>query len=245
MAEVLANKVGGGQITVKNLSVAYKDLLVLEKMDLEVRGGEFVCLMGPSGCGKTTLLNALAGFIPASGDIRVAGKIGVVFQDHSVFPWMTVAENIAFGLGNGKRSDEDEVVRQHLKLIRLEDKSDKYPAELSGGQVQRVGIARALAPGPDVVLMDEPFGALDRYTRERMQQWLLEVWTERNKTIILVTHDMDEAIFLADRILVLNDGSVAVEYAIPFGRPRIEEMKFSAEFIKLKKDVFERIKQQS
>jgi NitT/TauT family transport system ATP-binding protein len=243
MAKVLTNEVGGGQITVKHLSVAYKDLVVLENMDIEVRSGEFLCLVGPSGCGKTTLLNALAGFIPASGDINVAGKIGVVFQDHSVFPWMTVAENIAFGLRNGKRGDEAEIVRQHLKLIRLDDKSDKYPAELSGGQIQRVGIARALAPGPDVVLMDEPFGALDRYTRERMQQWLLEVWTERHKTIILVTHDMDEAIFLSDRILVLNAGRVAAEYAVPLGRPRVEEMKFSPEFIQMKKDIYERIKQ--
>ncbi|HYX28483.1 MAG TPA: ABC transporter ATP-binding protein [Pyrinomonadaceae bacterium] len=225
-----------GGISIKNLCVSYGALVVLEHIDLDVANGEFVSLVGPSGCGKTTLLNALAGFIPASGQINVPHRIGIVFQDYSVFPWMTVAENIGFGLnhGNGVKSD---VVREHLRMVRLEDRADKYPAELSGGQVQRVGIARALAPKPAVVFMDEPYGALDRETRERMQKWLLEVWNEDHKTIIFVTHDMEEAIFLSDRVVVLKNKTVGAEFVIPFPRPRTEELKFSSEFIGLKKTV--------
>ncbi|MBL8186506.1 MAG: ABC transporter ATP-binding protein [Acidobacteria bacterium] len=229
------------QISVKNLSVAYRDAVVLKQISLDVRRGEFVSLVGPSGSGKTTLLNALAGFIPASGELHVPGKVGVVFQDYSVFPWMTVAQNIAFGLENGKKEDQDEIVRHHLKLIQLEDKGDRYPAQLSGGQVQRVGIARALAPEPEVIFMDEPYGALDRHTREKMQQWLLNVWSAEHKTIIFVTHDIDEAIFLSDRVLVLNSGKVAAEHHIPFDRPRDEDIKFSSEFIRLKKEIYDRM----
>ncbi len=241
MVEVRSDKMNDAQISVKNLSVAYRDAVVLKQISLDVRRGEFVSLVGPSGSGKTTLLNALAGFIPASGELHVPGKVGVVFQDYSVFPWMTVAQNIAFGLENGKRKDQDEIVRHHLKLIQLEDKGDRYPAQLSGGQVQRVGIARALAPEPEVIFMDEPYGALDRHTREKMQQWLLNVWSAEHKTIIFVTHDIDEAIYLSDRVLVLNSGKVAAEHHIPFDRPRDEEIKFSSEFIRLKKEIYDRM----
>ncbi|HBB87262.1 MAG TPA: hypothetical protein DC047_06575 [Blastocatellia bacterium] len=227
------------QISVKNLSVSYGALSVLDHIDLEVQQGEFVSLVGPSGCGKTTLLNALAGFIKSNGEIDVPGKIGVVFQDYSVYPWMTVAENIAFGLNNGQVPDREEIVSRHLKLIRLEDRADKYPAELSGGQVQRVGIARALAANPDVIFMDEPYGALDRDTRERMQKWLLEVWNEEHKTIIFVTHDMEEALFLSDRVLIVHNKTIASEYRVPFKRPRSEEVKFSPEFIEMKKAILE------
>jgi len=231
-----------GEITAKNLSVSYGTLLVLENIDLQVGQGEFLSLVGQSGCGKTTLLNALAGFIGASGEMHVPGKIGVVFQDYSVFPWMTVAENIAFGLTNGSRQDHNAIVASHLKLIRLEDRADRYPAELSGGQIQRVGIARALAANPDVIFMDEPYGALDRDTRERMQKWLLDVWNDQHKTIIFVTHDMEEALFLSDRILVVSNKTISREFRVPFERPRNEELKFSQEFITLKKTVLEAIR---
>jgi ABC-type nitrate/sulfonate/bicarbonate transport system ATPase subunit len=227
------------EISVKNLSVSYGALSVLDNIDLQVEQGEFVSLVGPSGCGKTTLLNALAGFIGSNGEIQVPGKIGVVFQDYSVFPWMTVAENIAFGLKNGQVADQADIVSRHLKLIRLEDRADRYPAELSGGQIQRVGIARALAPNPDVIFMDEPYGALDRDTRDRMQKWLLDVWNEDHKTIIFVTHDMEEALFLSDRVLIVSNKTIASEYLVPFKRPRTEELKFSQDFIAMKKMVLE------
>jgi ABC-type nitrate/sulfonate/bicarbonate transport system ATPase subunit len=228
-----------GELTAKNLRVSYGALLVLENINLQVEQGEFLSLVGQSGCGKTTLLNALAGFIGASGEMHVPGKVGVVFQDYSVFPWMTVAENIAFGLTNGQKQDQDEIVANHLKLIRLEDRANRYPAELSGGQIQRVGIARALAANPDVIFMDEPYGALDRDTRERMQKWLLDVWNDQHKTIIFVTHDMEEALFLSDRVLVVSNKTISGEFRVPFERPRNEELKFSQDFIALKKTVLE------
>jgi NitT/TauT family transport system ATP-binding protein len=242
VAEVRADKIEGAQINVEHLSIAYRDTVVLNDLSFEVRRGEFVSLVGSSGSGKTTLLNALAGFIPAEGEIKIPGKIGVVFQDYSVFPWMTVAQNIAFGLANGMWGNEAEIVRELLKLIQLEDKADRYPAELSGGQAQRVGIARAFAPDPDVIFMDEPYGALDGHTRVKMQQWLLEVWTARHKTVIFVTHDIDEAIFLSDRILTLSGKKIAAETIVPFQRPRTEEIKFSTDFIRLKREIYERMK---
>jgi NitT/TauT family transport system ATP-binding protein len=230
------------QIKVKNLSVCYGDLSVLRGIDLEVFRGEFVSLVGTSGSGKTTMVNALARFIPADGEINIPGKVGVVFQDYSVFPWMTVYDNIAFGLQNGKRSKIAEIVGHHLKLVGLEERADRYPAQLSGGQAQRVGIARALAPDPDVILMDEPYGALDRDTRERMQKWLLDVWNEDHKTVVFITHDIEEAIFLSDRVLVLNGGRISGEYKIPFERPRDEDVKFTTEFIALKKEILDRMR---
>lgn len=239
VAKVFANEMTMAEIVVNNLSVSYGPLSVLEGISLKVDRGEFVSLVGASGCGKTTLLNALAGFIEARGEIQVPGKVGVVFQDYSVFPWMTVAENIAFGLCNGQAKDRANIVQQHLKLVRLDDRADKYPAELSGGQVQRVGIARALAPDPDVIFMDEPYGALDRDTRDRMQNWLLDVWNEEHKTIIFVTHDMEEALFLSDRILVVSNKTISHEFRVPFERPRHEELKFCPDFIAMKKKVLE------
>jgi ABC-type nitrate/sulfonate/bicarbonate transport system ATPase subunit len=239
VVEVFANEMTMAEIVVNNLSVSYGPLSVLEGISLEVDRGEFVSLVGASGCGKTTLLNALAGFIEARGEIHVPGKVGVVFQDYSVFPWMTVAENIAFGLRDGQAKDRANIVQQHLKMVRLDDRADKYPAELSGGQVQRVGIARALAPNPDVIFMDEPYGALDRDTRDRMQNWLLDVWNEDHKTIIFVTHDMEEALFLSDRILVVANKTISREFRVPFERPRNEEVKFCPDFIAMKKKVLE------
>lgn len=242
MVKALTNKVSEIQIKVENLSVTYGNFCVLEDVNLEVCSGEFVSLVGASGSGKTTLINALAGFIQANSDIHIPGKIGVVFQDYSVFPWMTVSQNIAFGLHNRQESHKSEIVTQHLKLIQLEDRADKYPAELSGGQIQRVAIARALAPDPDVILMDEPFGALDRDTRERMQKWLLDIWNEDHKTIIFITHDIEEAIFLSDRVLVLSNKRIGKEFKVPFERPRTENIKFTTDFIALKKAIFDTMK---
>jgi NitT/TauT family transport system ATP-binding protein len=231
------------RISVKNLSVSYGTGSVLDGINLDVRDGEFLSIVGSSGSGKTTLLNALAGFIPSDGEVNLRGKLGVVFQDYSVFPWMTVEQNIAFGLGDAQGIDVKAVVTQHLRLSGLEDHRYKYPAQLSGGQTQRVGIARALAPRPDVVLMDEPYGALDRDTREKMQKWLLGVWSEEHKTIIFITHDIEEAAFMSDRVVVLNHKQITWEFPIPFARPRSEEIKFSSDFNALKKSILDRLKE--
>lgn len=241
MAEIRTEQITDVQITTKDLSVFYGEARALENVNLEVRRGEFVSLLGESGSGKTTLLNALAGFIPSTGRIFLEGKVGVVFQDYSVFPSMTVSQNIAFGLENGHRTNAAQILQKHLKLIGLENYADKYPAELSGGEMQRVGIARALAANPDVLLMDEPYGALDRQTRDRMQKWLLDVWSESHKTVIFITHDIEEAIFLSDRVLILKNKTVFDEYSIPFDRPRSEEIKFSLKFVEIKRDILSRM----
>lgn len=221
----------------RGLSVRYENVSALELVDFEVEAGQFVSIVGTSGSGKTTLLNALAGFVPYTGDVMAPARIGVVFQDYSVFPWMTVAENIAFGIAELEATAQREIVRRYLELVQLEDKANRYPGELSGGQIQRVAIARAFAASPDVILMDEPFGSLDRHTRERMQQWLLSVWSDRDKTIVFVTHDIEEAIFLSDRVVVLHRGRVTADMPIQFPRPRSDDLKFDGEFMRLKKQV--------
>lgn len=226
-------------ISVKNLSVNYKNYCALKDVYFEVGKGEFIAIVGKSGSGKTTFLQALAGFVPFSGEVIMPKNIGMMFQNYAAFPWLTVSENIAFGL-DGKNNDEQiKIIDEHLKLAELEDKKDKYPAELSGGQTQRVALARSLAHNPEVLLMDEPYGALDAYTRDKMQQWLLDVWTVHKKTIIFVTHNIEEAIFLADRVLVLNHRKFIREYIVPFSRNRNADIKFSAEFNKLRQEIFE------
>src|SRR3989344_5805951 len=171
-------------ISVKNLSVHYDGYCALKGVDFEAGKGEFVAIVGKSGSGKTTFLHALARFVEFSGDISVPKNVG---------------------LENETKEKRAQIVSEHLELAELEDKKDKYPAELSGGQVQRIALARSLAHNPEVLLMDEPYGALDAYTRDKMQQWLLDVWATHKKTVVYVTHDIEEAIFLADRVLVLND----------------------------------------
>ena len=226
-------------ISVKNLSVHYDGYCALKGVDFEAGKGEFVAIVGKSGSGKTTFLHALARFVKFSGDISVPKNVGMVFQHYAVFPWFTASENIAFGLENETNEKRAQIVSEHLKLAELEDKKDKYPAELSGGQVQRIALARSLAHNPEVLLMDEPYGALDAYTRDKMQQWLLDIWTTHKKTIVFVTHNIEEAIFLADRVLVLNNQKFVGEYKISFARPRNESIKFSPEFNKLRQQIFE------
>ncbi|MFA6254359.1 MAG: ABC transporter ATP-binding protein [Candidatus Paceibacterota bacterium] len=226
------------QISVKNLSVRYDGQPVLAGINLEVKKGEFIAIVGQSGSGKTTFLHALAKFIPFWGEIFIPKNIGMLFQNYAVFPWLTVAENIDFGAG-GKD------IGEYIRLAELEGKENRYPAELSGGQVQRVALARSLAANPEVLLMDEPYGALDAYTRDKMQQWLLDIWQTHQKTIIFVTHNIEEAIFLADRVLVLSDHRFSQEYRIPFARPRDLEVKFSPEFVDLRQRIFENLIQNS
>lgn len=226
-------------IKISHLSVCYDRQRILHNISFEAQEGEFVCVVGKSGCGKSSLLHAIAGFIPFSGDIQKTEAVGMVFQRNAVFPWMTVAENIAFAIRNHKhdKQEREQIVGEHLRLAQLEEKRNRYPVELSGGQVQRVAFARTLAQNPNLILMDEPFGSLDAFTREQMQNWLLSIWGTHRKTIVFVTHDIEEAIFLADRVLILKDGTVTHEFLISFGRPREETVKFTQEFNELKRKI--------
>jgi len=223
-----------------------------------ISAGEFVCLLGPSGCGKSTLLNVVAGHVtPKTGRVLVDGEVvsapgpdrGVVFQHYSLFPWRTVRDNIAFGpLMAGKPSRvADEVAGKFLDMVGLSKFADRYPGELSGGMQQRVGIARALANAPRVLLMDEPFGALDSQTRLMMQENLLRIWSEFRTTVLFVTHDIDEAIFLSDRVLLMSaaPGSVIDDITIDLPRPRSHGVALDNRFIALKRQCFEEIRRES
>lgn len=226
-------------------------LVALEDISIEIERGEFLCILGPSGCGKTTLLRLVAGLDrPTSGEIIVEGKsvtgpdprLAMIFQEYSLYPWRTVRGNIAFGLQmrGMPREERDERVNHFIQLVGLEGFGDSYPYELSGGMRQRVAVARALATDPAVLLMDEPFGALDAQTRNRMQKELLLIWEKTKKTVIFVTHSVDEAVYIADRILVLSTrpGRVAGIYDIDIPRPR---NRTSVEFAKIRRDVLEQI----
>jgi len=228
-------------VKVKNLSVYYSDYCALEQLNFGAIKGEFVAIVGKSGSGKTTFLNALARFIPFSGQVIIPKNTGMVSQQYAVFPWMTISKNIAFGLSDYYKKRQQQIVQEHIELVGLEEKKDSYPAELSSGQVQRVAIARSFAHNPEVLLMDEPYGALDAYTRNKMQQWLLDVWEKHKKTIIFVTHNIEEAIFLADRVVILKQKQFMKELDITFERPRKEGIKFTPEFNELKKAIFESI----
>jgi NitT/TauT family transport system ATP-binding protein len=219
----------------------------LDDISLEIDDEEFVCLVGPSGCGKTTLLRITAGLENAtSGEVRVMDtpvlgpdpKRGMVFQEYSLFPWRTVIENIGFGLemqGVAKETHR-EIADEYLTLVGLEQFRNAYPNELSGGMRQRVAIARALANDPDVLLMDEPFGALDAQTRNAMQMELLDIWKQTKKTILFVTHSVDEAVFLADRIVVLSPRPGRICEVIPVELERTRD-RTSNEFATVRRYV--------
>lgn len=208
-------------------------ILALDGIDLDVAAGEFVCLLGPSGCGKSTLLNAVAGFVaPTSGEIVANGRPaaepgpdrGMVFQEYALFPWMTVRANIAFGLEmrGEPKSAIDAKVNELLAKLRLKEFAGRFPKDLSGGMRQRVAIARVLALDSPILLMDEPFGALDALTRRNLQDELLRIFEELGKTILFVTHSIDESIYLADRIVVMTyrPGRVKAIVPVTFPRPR-------------------------
>ena len=210
---------------------AGEDVRVLEHVNLTVRAGEFVCIVGPSGCGKSTLLNVIAGFLPATaGDALVEGRPVdgpdprriFVFQENGVFPWLTVNENIGFGLTRRPAAERDPVVRHYVDMVGLAGFENSYPRELSGGMRQRVEIARALAADPDIIYMDEPFGALDFITRLKMRSDLIRIWQRERKTVLFVTHDIEEAVQLADRVLVMSrrPATVQEEVRIDMDRPR-------------------------
>ncbi|HJV01034.1 MAG TPA: ABC transporter ATP-binding protein [Burkholderiaceae bacterium] len=211
-----------------------REVVALKNIELDIPQGQFVCLLGPSGCGKSTLLNAVAGFsLPSSGTIHADGKLvtgpgperGMVFQEYALFPWMTVAKNIAFGLeikGMGQR-EIDAKVAELLKMLSLQDFAQRYPKDLSGGMRQRVAIARVLALDSPIMLMDEPFGALDALTRRNLQDELLRIWSELKKTIIFVTHSIEEAIYLADRIIVMTYRPGTVKRDMLVELPRLRD----------------------
>ena len=236
-------------ITVEAVSKVFHnpDSEVLKDINLEIAEGEFLCLLGPSGCGKSTLLNAVAGFaLPSSGEISVEGKKitgpgpdrGMVFQEYALFPWMTIAQNIAFGLEVQKKSRGEiaQTVNQLLDLLHLKDFRDRFPKDLSGGMRQRVAIARVLALDSPIMLMDEPFGALDALTRRNLQDELLRIWEKLGKTILFVTHSIEESIYLADRIVVMTyrPGTVKRDQIVDMPRPRDPS---SAAFNALKREL--------
>jgi NitT/TauT family transport system ATP-binding protein len=204
---------------------------VLESIDLQVFRGEFVCIVGPSGCGKSTLLNIIAGFLrPSGGEVLINGAPVVgpdpqrifVFQENGVFPWLTVEQNIGFGLDRLSQSERAPIVQRYVDMVGLTKFEKLYPRELSGGMRQRVEIARALAANPDIIYMDEPFGALDFLTRLKMRTDLTRIWQEERKTILFVTHDIEESVQLADRVIVLSPrpGKIQKDLPIELVRPR-------------------------
>jgi len=210
-----------------------EEIHVLERINLEVREGEFVCIVGPSGCGKSTLLNILGGFLTATrGEAIVEGQPVhgpdrrriFVFQENGVFPWLTVQENIGFGLGQKSEAQRREIVAHYVEMVGLQGFERSYPRELSGGMKQRVEIARALAANPDIIYMDEPFGALDFITRLKMRADLIRIWQREKKTILFVTHDIEEAVQLSDRVLVMSKRPATIQTIVPVELPRPRDL---------------------
>ena len=226
----------GGKIVIEGVSKSFDDVLAVESIDLTITAGDFVSIVGPSGCGKSTLLYMLGGFInPTAGRLLADGKVidkpgidrGIVFQDYALFPWLTVEQNIAYGL-QMKRCSQDEIrdtVARYISVIGLDGFETRFPRELSGGMRQRVALARTFAYGPDILLLDEPFGALDSQTRELMQDELLRLWRTTKKTIVMVTHDVGEAVYLSSKVCVMSKrpGRIVETYAIALQRTESRE----------------------
>ena len=230
---------------------------VLRPTDLDVKAGEFVCLLGPSGCGKTTLMNVVAGLIePSAGTVTVGGEPvsgpsperGVIFQEFALMPWKTVMGNVEFGLRmkGVPPAERRRVAREHLSLVGLEGFEDKYPRQLSGGMKQRTAIARAYAVEPDVLLMDEPFGALDAQTRSVLQDDLLASWEKLGQTVLFVTHDLDEAFYLASRVIVMSarPGAILADIEVDLPYPRDPQTRFTDRFTEMKSHAWSLIEAQ-
>ena len=245
-----------GRIDVERLTIRLgqgaQAFEAVQTLDFSVAAGEFVCILGPSGCGKSTLLGALAGHLkPSAGVLRVDGEVvegpsparGMVFQHHTLLPWRSVLDNVAFGLkmqGLNKTARRQQA-QDFLRLVGLQDFASRWPNQLSGGMQQRAEIARVLINRPRLLLMDEPFGALDAQTRGRMQELLLDIWGRIRTTVVFVTHDIDEALFLADRILVMSPrpGRFIEDLRVDFSRPRRAELLTSPAFTHLKRHCLE------
>jgi ABC-type nitrate/sulfonate/bicarbonate transport system ATPase subunit len=241
------------KLRMKQLSMVFerdgKSVSVLEDINLDVSDGEFISLVGPSGCGKSTLLNVMGGFLsPTKGSVTIDDAVVngpdprriLVFQEHGVFPWLTVEGNIGFGLSNLSRTERDERIAHYVQLVRLQGFEHTYPSDLSGGMKQRLQVARALAVNPDILYLDEPFGALDSVTRLIMRGELLRIWQAERRTIIFVTHDIDEAVQLADRVVVLSSRPAKIEdiLTIDIQHPRNIS---SPRYLELRDDLMKKI----
>lgn len=246
----MSSKLDPTMISIRDLALSFggrgeQSLEVIKDLTFQVRKGEFVSILGPSGCGKTTLLKLIAGLLqPTAGTIEYlddrdpgSQRIGLVFQHETLMPWRSVAENIALPLQLSKISDHqiDMRVREMISLVGLEGFEGIYPRDLSGGMAQRVSIARALIQDPDFLLMDEPFGSLDAMTRDRMGDELLNIWQKSQKTVLMVTHSISEAVFLSDRVIVFSPrpARILLEEKIPLPRPRHEKMRDQVRFGRL------------
>jgi len=241
------------KLTIENLGMSFVDngrtVRVFENIDLNVGEGEFVCILGPSGCGKSTLLNIVGGFIrPTSGTVLIDGEHVsgpdprriFVFQERGVFPWLTVEGNIGFGLFKLSKQERRERIRHYLKMVGLDGFENAYPQELSGGMKQRLEVARALAVNPDMLILDEPFGALDSITRLVMRGELLRIWQSERKTILFVTHDIEESVQLADRIVVMSARPATVRRIVEVDIPHPRDIS-SAAYLRLRDSIFAEI----
>jgi nitrate ABC transporter ATP-binding subunit len=235
----------------KRFALGDDEVVALAPVDLTITPGEFVCLIGASGCGKSTLLRIIAGFEePTTGEASVNGKTitgpgrdrGMVFQDYALFPWMTVRENISFGPRQRQlpAGEVEKTTDEFVKMVGLERFADRYPSQLSGGMKQRVAIARVLANNANILLMDEPFGALDALTREQLQNELLQIWSRTGVTTIFVTHSVEEAVLLADRVLVMSAGPGRIDSDFRIDLPRPRDVS-SPEFNTLRRDISRRL----
>lgn len=241
-------------ISIENVSKSYGTLNVLDKVNIEVKKGEFVVLLGASGCGKSTLINLVAGFVrPSTGRVIVNGhevkdvdpQCGMVFQQYALFPWMTVLENVAFGLklrGIAKK-ERHEIAQKYIDMVGLQSFEDAFPKALSGGMRQRVSIARVLANDPDVILLDEPFAALDAMTRQVLQEQLIRIYEQSGKTIVFITHSIDEALLLSTRVIVLGSkpGKVVQDIPNDLPHPRNASVQLSPRFNELKAQIWDTV----
>ncbi|MHC1681941.1 MAG: ABC transporter ATP-binding protein [Clostridiaceae bacterium] len=241
---------GNSNLDIKNLNKSFEvnkeRVNILNDINLNIKQGEFISIVGHSGCGKSTLLKIIAGLTDYdSGIVKLDGNLikepdidrGMVFQEHRLFPWLTIKDNVALGLNKVEKEKKDKIVSEHLDLVKLNGFENAYPHQLSGGMSQRAAIARALVNSPKILLLDEPFGALDALTRIQMQKEILRIWEKEKTTMILVTHDIDEAIYLGDRIVVMSSRPGTIEEIIPVKIPRPRD-RGSAEFAALKKKVY-------
>jgi len=250
------------KLQIQNLSKVYRsgghEVVAIDEINLAVRNKEFATILGPSGCGKSTLLRIVAGLMkPTRGVVRLDGAAisgpgrdrGMVFQSYTLFPWLTVMENIQFGLGLSgvAKAEQEQIAGEFVERVGLRGFESAYPKALSGGMKQRVAIARALATNPAVLLLDEPFGALDAQTRALMQEFLTQMWEDLHKTILFVTHDVEEAIFLSDRVFVMTarPGRTKAEIEIPLDRPRSYELKATETFLELKREALSLIREEA
>lgn len=252
----MPNKIEISQLS-KSYSTTGSSVSALKAVDLKIQEGEFVSIVGPSGCGKSTLLYIIGGFLPADGAVLVDGKPidrpgidrGIVFQEYALFPWLTVRENILYGLSNISmpKAERQAVTDRLIDVIGLKGFDMRYPRELSGGMRQRVAIARTLACDPAILLLDEPFGALDSQTREVMQDELLRIWLETKKTVLMITHDVNEAVYLSNRVCVMSarPGRLVEEFTVDLDRsvPR-EQLFLSDRFNKIRNDVWLSVRRQ-